>query len=77
MKIKYVRQEKKIDARGQALRQNGIGPNKQSDGTAVFEPEIEEFFVYTPKPNYPNQMFGSGAKKSESVKIAKRFNRIL
>jgi hypothetical protein len=71
MKIKYVRQEKKIDARGQALRQNGIGPNKQSDGTAVFEPEIEEFFVYTPKPNYPNQMFGSGAKKSESVKIAK------
>ena len=71
MKIKYVRQEKKIDARGQALRQNGIGPNKKADGTVVFEPEIEEYFVYTPKPNYPNQMFGSGAKKSESVKIAK------
>ena len=71
MKIKYVRQEKKVDARGQALRQNGIGPNKRADGTVVFEPDIEEYFVYTPKPNYPSAMFGSGAKKSESIKIAK------
>ena len=71
MKIKYVRQEKKVDARGQALRQNSIGPNKRADGTVVFEPDIEEYFVYTPKPNYPSAMFGSGAKKSESIKIAK------
>jgi len=70
MKIKYVRQEKKLDARGMAIR--GIGPNKKPDGTSVFEPEIEEYFVYTPKPNYPSGMFGgAGGKKSESVKIAK------
>jgi hypothetical protein len=71
MKIKYVRQEKKVDARGQALRQNGIGPTKKADGTVVFEPDIEEYFVYTPKPNYPSAMYGAGAKKSDSIKIAK------
>ena len=72
MKIKYVRQEKKVDARGQALRQNVIGPNKRADGTSVFQPEIEEFFVYTPKPNYPTGTFSAaGAKKSDSIKIAK------
>ena len=45
---------------------------KEQMGRSVFQPEIEEFFVYTPKPNYPTgAMYGAGAKKSDSIKIAK------
>ena len=65
MKMKFVRQEKKKD-------KNIIGPNipgrdETKNGIA---PEIEEYFVYTPKPSYPsNNMTGGGGAKG--TKIAK------
>ena len=65
MKMKFVRQEKKKD-------KNIIGPNipgrdETKNGIA---PEIEEYFVYTPKPSYPsNTMTGGGGAKG--TKIAK------
>ena len=65
MKMKFVRQEKKKD-------KNIIGPNipgrdETKNGIA---PEIEEYFVYTPKPAYPsNNMTGGGGAKG--TKIAK------
>ena len=65
MKMKFVRQEKKKD-------KNIIGPNipgrdETKNGIA---PEIEEYFVYTPKPSYPsNNLSGGGGAKG--TKIAK------
>jgi len=63
MKMKYIRQEKKKD------RRNLININKTGQDYQVVEPEIEEYFLYTPRPNYPTGMV-SGAGKG-SVKIAK------
>tara|TARA_B100001559_G_scaffold320907_1_gene334830 strand:- start:941 stop:2596 length:1656 start_codon:yes stop_codon:yes gene_type:complete len=65
MKMRFVRQEKKKD-------KNLIGPsvpgrNESKNGIA---PEIEEYFVYTPKPNYPTgNLTGGGGNKG--TKIAK------
>ena len=71
MRMRYVRQEKKTDARGLAIRTGGLGPTGGGN-EKIIEPEIEEYFLYTPKPNYPSGMFsGAGGKKSEGVKIAK------
>ena len=65
MKMKYVRQEKK-KSKGQQV----IDMNRGSDTpTKSIEPEIEEYFLYTPKPNYPTGMI-TGASKG-AVKIAK------
>ena len=64
MKMKFIRQEKKKD-------RNVIGPNipGQRQESAI-APEIEEYFVYTPKPSYPtNNLSGGGGSKG--TKIAK------
>jgi len=70
MKMKYIRQEKKKDA-----KRNLALPPLQKNGSdvPVLEPEIEEYFVYTPKSNYPSGTFsGAGAMgKKDSIKIAK------
>ena len=65
MKMKFVRQEKKKD-------KNIIGPNipgrdETKNGIA---PEIEEYFVYTPKPAYPTNNLGGGGG-AKGTKIAK------
>jgi len=65
MKMRYVRQEKKND-------KNIIGPNisGRNEENNVLAPEIEEYFVYTPKPNYPTGTLSS-AGGSKGTKIAK------
>jgi hypothetical protein len=63
MKMKYIRQEKKKDQRSL------VNLNKAGQDVPVIEPEIEEYFLYTPKPNYPSGMV-SGSSRG-SVKIAK------
>jgi hypothetical protein len=62
MKMKYIRQEKKPDANTSLVRLNTL----QTQG--VTYPEIEEYFIYTPTPNYPSGSIGSS---KGSVKIAK------
>ena len=65
MKMKFVRQEKKKD-------NNRIGPNipGQDESKNGIAPEIEEYFVYTPKPQYPTgNLTGGGGNKG--TKIAK------
>ena len=64
MKMKFIRQEKKKD-------KNVIGPNIPGQRQeSVIAPEIEEYFVYTPKPSYPtNNLSGGGGSKG--TKIAK------
>ena len=68
MKMKFVRQEKK-DKNKQL---GGVDLSNVFRGTekGVY-PEIEEYYVYTPKPNYPTGMLGGGANSKGSIKIAK------
>ena len=70
MKIKYVRQEKKMDKRGLAT-QNTSSVTQRGKEAPVVEPEIEEYFLYTPKKNYPSGTFSGAGGKKDSVKIAK------
>jgi hypothetical protein len=65
MKMRFVRQEKKQDKN--LIGPNIAGRNEQKNGIA---PEIEEYFVYTPKPQYPTgNLTGGGGNKG--TKIAK------
>jgi hypothetical protein len=65
MKMKHVRQEKK-DGKDRFDKT----PFLFDDKTTQFNfPEIDEYFVYTPTPNYPSGTVSGGSKKG--VKIAK------
>ena len=70
LKIKYVRQEKKMDKRGLAI-QNGAAGLRNGKEAPVTEPDIEEYFLYTPKKQYPSGTFSGAGGKKDSVKIAK------
>jgi len=67
MKMKFIRQEKKIKGNDYNMANSGHDMKK-----AVY-PEIDEYYLYTPKPNFPTQMFsaGSAAGGKGSIKIAK------
>jgi len=66
LKMKYVRQEKK------AGRDDGfVRVNKKDEGIMVNGPEFEEYFLYTPSPNYPTSSMAASRGGSKSVKIAK------
>ena len=60
MKMKHVRQEKKVD--------RSIRVGRTQDENPKF-PEIEEYFIYTPTQNYPSGNLSGGAKGA--IKIAK------
>jgi hypothetical protein len=66
MKMKHIRQEKR-DKNNRSY-DRAIGGLDESSSQFNF-PEIEEYFVYTPTPNYPSGTLTGGAKKG--VKIAK------
>jgi len=61
MKIKYVKQEKK--------KKNNNNANVFSESEDIKFPEIEEYFLYTPTPNYPLSSYG--VKRQKSIKITK------
>jgi hypothetical protein len=64
LKIKHVRQEKKKN-KATLSSANGSG-----DKDKFQSPDLEEYFVYTPKPNYPTgSMVGGGGAKG--IKISK------
>ena len=68
MKIKFVRKERK--QKGNEM----MGPQGPSDMKKAIYPEIDEYYVYTPKPNYPTTMFAAGGGRGNdktSIKIAK------
>jgi len=69
MKMKFVRQEKGTKNKGN-LPLDPLAGN----GTKKSEyPEIDEYYIYTPKPNYPTTMYASaaGAGGKGQIKIAK------
>ena len=65
MKMRFVRQEKKKD-------KNIIGPNipGRDEAKNGIAPEIEEYFMYTPKPAYPTNNLGGGGG-AKGTRIAK------
>jgi len=69
MKMKFVRQEKGTKNKGNLpldpLARNGI---KKAE-----YPEIDEYYIYSPKPNYPTTMYSTaaGAGGKGQIKIAK------
>jgi len=65
MKMRFVRQEKKN--KNDYLNLKSGNPN---DEQKVMSPQIEEYFMYTPKANYPSGMI-SGAGGNKGIKIAK------
>ena len=64
MKMRYVRQEKKTNNR------NLVNLNRVGKEETYTSPEFEEYYMYTPTPNYPTGMI-SGAGGQKAVKIAK------
>jgi len=62
MKIKYIRQEKKKEG-----EQRLVNLRLQSE-QKVANPEIDEYFLYTPTPNYPTI---AGSQQKNAIKIAK------
>ena len=69
MKMKFVRQEKGTKNKGN-LPLDPLAGN----GTRKAEyPEIDEYYIYSPKPNYPTSMYSTaaGAGGKGQIKIAK------
>ncbi len=68
MKMKFVRQEKKTNNKGN-LPLDPLASNKKE----VAYPEIDEYYIYSPKPNYPTSMYSTaaGAGGKGQIKIAK------
>ena len=66
MKMRYIRQEKKNNKDPYA-RVN----SKNTENSLPHSPEFEEYFLYTPSPNYPTGMISGAGGASKSVKIAK------
>jgi hypothetical protein len=71
MKMRHVRQEKKKGDPRIPISAEMINPmNGKGQDKSVYSPEIEEYFIYSPAPNYPTGMISSsGAQKG--IKIAK------
>jgi len=67
MKMRFVRQEKKKDKNSALINPSITGRDNENNGIA---PEIEEYFVYTPKPNYPTGVY-SGGGGTKGTKISK------
>lgn len=65
MKIKHVRQEKKTRNEATGRHLNMISSNEEFRAF----PEIDEYFIYTPTPNFPSGTISGGSKAG--VKIAK------
>jgi hypothetical protein len=65
MKMRYIRQEKKKN------KEDYINLRAGTDDTRILSPELEEYFVYTPTPNFPTGMISSGSGQKGAVKIAK------
>jgi hypothetical protein len=66
MKMKFIRQEKKTNRKDLAsLSNNNINENQK-----LFYPEIEEYFLYSPAPQYAAGTF-SGGGTTKQIKIAK------
>jgi len=60
MKIKYIRQEKKSNIKDLTIR-------VKSDKDEVPNPQFDEYYLYTQKPNYPTGMIAQAGKGSTKI----------
>ena len=67
MKMKFIRQEKKTNQNLGGVDLSNVFKGSEKE----LYPEIEEYYVYTPKPNYPVGSMGGSTNTKTSVKIAK------
>ena len=63
MKLKYVRVEKKTNGNGNNL--NNIRINQKDD--SIPNPQFDEYYIYTMKPNYPTGMIAQAGKGSTKI----------
>jgi hypothetical protein len=68
MKMRFIRQEKKDKNKDKS--NIFARPTNSFEDIKTLGPEIEEYFLYTPTPNYPTGMI-SGAGGPKPIKIAK------
>jgi len=69
MKMKFVRQEKKT---GNPRGNNLIDLDNLKDVSKNSYPDIEEYYIYTPKPNYPIGVYSPATSgREKNIKIAK------
>ena len=69
MKMKHVRQEVKTNDKNNNLNVSKLPNSLNSSSTDLSYSDIEEYFIYSPTPNYPMGSL-SGSSKG-SIKIAK------
>ena len=65
LKIKYIRKEKKKN-RNEYISVNG----NRGDDASTLNPQIDEYYMYTPAPSYPSNL-ATGGGGSKGIKIAK------
>ena len=66
MKMRFVRQHKKDK---NSIPNSNLSRLEESD--KAFHPEVEEYFLYTPRPNFPVGAIASVNTSSKGIKIAK------
>ena len=64
LKIKYIRKEKKKN------KNDYITVNGNRENPSTLNPQIDEYFMYTPAPAYPSNL-ATGGGGSKGIKIAK------
>ena len=69
MKMKHIRQETKTNGKNGDPVSNRLNTNGNLTNSELSYSDIEEYYVYTPTPNYPMGSMAGGSKGS--IKIAK------
>jgi hypothetical protein len=69
MKMKHIRQETKTNGKNGDPVSNRLNMNGSLPNSELSYSDIEEYYVYTPTPNYPMGSMAGGSKGS--IKIAK------
>jgi hypothetical protein len=67
MKMRFIRQHKKD--KNSSIP--GSNLTRLGDEVKAIHPEVEEYFLYTPRPNYPVGMISSAGGNAKGIKIAK------
>jgi hypothetical protein len=68
MKMRFVRQEKK---NSEGRSDNTLITAQLRETSKVFYPEVDEYYIYTPQPNYPTGLVSSAGGQNKGIKIAK------
>ena len=68
MKMRFVRQEKR---NSEGRSDNTLITAQLRETSKVFYPEVDEYYIYTPQPNYPTGLVSSAGGQNKGIKIAK------